>query len=285
MLFHATNFFVILQRKEIGMQIRTIANAALIAVMLSSCAKQSQPVPQQAQSPTPVQVIPAPQMQYPAAKLKIIAPREGQVLKKASDSVRIVMFLTGMSLGVRTPNDSTLGIAYTKMGQHIHVIVDSTPYMADFVNGQPFNVGVLAPGMHTIRAFPSFSWHESIKSPGAFATRTFYVGTAPKGKTVAPNNLDGPLLTYSRPKGTYSGDEAKKIMLDFYVSNAKIAPDRYRVKLWIDGKPMSDLLFWQAYYTEGLSKGQHTVRLQLTAPNGTPVPGTYNSPSETITVQ
>ena len=195
------------------------------------------------------------------------------------------MQLSGMPLGIRTPNDSTLGIAYANAGQHIHVIVDDKPYMADFVNGQPFNVGVLAPGMHTIRAFPAFSWHESIKSPGAFATRTFFVGEGPKEKVTAGNNLEGPLLTYSRPKGTYSGNDAQKILLDFYISNTQLATTGYHVKLWIDSTSMPDIISWQPYYIEGLSKGDHTIKLQLTGSNGNVIPGTYNSPTETITVQ
>ncbi|HET6402675.1 MAG TPA: hypothetical protein VFH95_14925, partial [Candidatus Kapabacteria bacterium] len=141
-----------------------------------------------------------------------------------------------------------------------------------------------SPGMHTIRAFPSFSWHESIKSPGAFATRTFYVGQSPKVNTTAENNLNSPLLTYSRPKGTYAGAEGAKVLLDFYVSNATIAPDGYHVKLWIDGAAMPDLVLWQPYYLEGLSKGKHTIHLQLVAPNGSVVPGSFNSPSEEITI-
>src|SRR5204862_1172745 len=106
--------------------------------------------------------------QYPDAKLTIVSPREGQVLKNAMDSVMVVMQVSGTKLEVPTGADSTRGIAYSKQGQHVHVIVDDKPYMADYKNGQPFNVGLLAPGMHTIRAFPSYSWHESIKSKNAF---------------------------------------------------------------------------------------------------------------------
>ncbi len=258
---------------------------AMIALALASCSKKEPEVSPPASSPSVIRVIPAPQMQYPEVQLKIVEPREGEVFKNPRDSVRIVIQVTGIALGIRTKDDSTRGIAYAREGQHIHVIIDDRPYMANFQNGQPFNIGVLASGMHTIRAFPAFSWHESIKSPNAFATRTFYVGRAAKGKVEPANNLDGPLLTYSRPKGTYSGDEAKRILLDFYVSNAKLAPDRYRVKLWIDGKSMPDLMFWQAYYIEGLPTGEHAIKLQLTSPNGTAVPGTFNSPSETISIQ
>ncbi|HEX5315033.1 MAG TPA: hypothetical protein VFX22_00160 [Candidatus Kapabacteria bacterium] len=259
--------------------------AVMVLGMLASCGKRSEQVASNVDTTQRIQVVPAPQMAYPAAKLKIIAPREGEILKNPKDSVRIVMEVTGTSLGVHTDADSTLGIAYAKQGQHVHVILDDKPYMADFRNAQPFNVGVLTPGIHTIRAFPSFSWHESIKSPGAFATRTFYVGNGPKPNAIHPNNLEGPLLTYSRPKGTYAAGEGSKVLLDFYVSNATLASDAYKVKLWIDGAPMPDIIKWQPYYIKGLSAGKHTIHLQLVAPNGSVVPGAYNSPSEEITIE
>src|SRR5665213_675049 len=224
--------------------------------MLASCGKRAEQVATNVDTTQHIRVIPASTMTYPPAKLKIIAPREGEILKNPKDSVRIVMEVTGTALGVHTDTDSTLGIAYAKQGQHVHVILDDKPYMADFKNAQPFNVGLLSPGVHTIRAFPSFSWHESIKSPGAFATRTFYVGRAPKPNAVQANNLDGPLLTYSRPKGSYAAGVASKILLDFYVSNATLAPDAYKVKLWIDSAAMPDIVKWQPYYIEGLSKGK-----------------------------
>jgi hypothetical protein len=225
---------------------------------------------------------------YPSVKLTIVSPREGQVIKEATDSVLVVMNVTGAQLGARTPGDSTKGIAFTPQGQHVHVIVDEKPYMANYRNGQPFNVGILTPGLHTIRAFPSFSWHESIKTPGAFATRTFYVGEGPKkGEHAAPpsNNMNGPLLTYSRPKGTYKASESQKILLDFYVTNAKLGPKEYKVQVGVDGTTMPEITKWQPYYLSGLAKGKHTIKLQLVDPQGKPVPGSYNSPSSEITVE
>jgi hypothetical protein len=219
---------------------------------------------------------------YPDAKLVIVSPRDGQVLKNAKDSVRVVMQVTGIDLSVPTDADSTKGIAYSKQGQHVHVIVDDKPYMADYKNGQPFNIGVLTPGMHTIRAFPSYSWHESIKSKESFAAHTFYVGEKQNAK---PEALNGPMLTYSRPKGIYTSNDANKVLLDFYLSNVQLSSDGYRVKLWIDGNVMSDIVKWQPYFITGLSKGKHTVKLQLVDAKGNGVPGAYNTASQEIEIQ
>src|ERR1700733_7219231 len=147
--------------------------AISLGALLASCSKKAEETT--VDTTQHIQVMAAPHFDYPDAKLVIVSPREGQILKNATDSVLVVMQVSGETLGVPTGADSTMGIAYSKQGQHVHIIVDDKPYMAYYKNGQPFNVGVLAPGMHTIRAFPSFSWHESIKSPNAFATRTFYV--------------------------------------------------------------------------------------------------------------
>jgi hypothetical protein len=224
--------------------------------------------------------------QYPDAKLTIVSPREGQVLKKAMDSVLVVMQVSGIQLATPTSGDSTRGIAYSKQGQHVHVIVDDKPYMADYKNGQPFNVGVLAPGMHTIRAFPSYSWHESIKSKNAFAVRTFAVKEAQWGGSMGDGmDLRQPLLTYSRPKGTYTGAEANKVLLDFYIANCTLADSGYHVKLWIDDAAQPDIVKWQPYFIEGLSKGKHKIALQLTDEKGHDVPGIYNHPAQIITVE
>jgi hypothetical protein len=224
---------------------------------------------------------------YKNAKLTIVSPREGQVIAKPQDSVMVVMQVSGMELAKPTEGDSTKGIAFSKQGQHVHVIVDDKPYMADYVNGQPFNVGVLAPGKHTLRAFPSRSWHESVKTAGAFATRTFYVGEGPaKGaKDTTGPNLKAALLTYSRPKGTYSKKDAEKLLLDFFVSNAKLGENDYKVKVAVDGKEVSTITDWKPYYLSGLSSGDHTVTLQLIDPKGNPVPGAFNNPTGKITVQ
>jgi hypothetical protein len=257
--------------------------AFTISGLLASCSKKSEEIA--VDSTRHIQVIAAPHFDYPDAKLEIVSPKEGQVLKKASDSVLVVMQVSGATLGVPTGADSTRGIAYSKQGQHIHVIVDDKPYMAYYKNGEPFNVGVLAAGMHTIRAFPSFSWHESIKSPNAFVTRTFSVGAVPHDSLKPANNLNGPLLTYSRPKGTYSGADTAKVLLDFFVSNATLGPGAYKVRLWIDTAAMPDITRWQPYYIEGLASGKHTIRLALLAPDGSVVPGPYNSPSGEIEIK
>lgn len=220
---------------------------------------------------------------YPNAKVQIISPREGQVLTNTNDSVLVILNVTGMDIATATPGDSVRGINYSKEGQHIHVIIDDKPYMANYKNGQPFNVGVLAPGAHTIRAFPSRSWHESVKSSGAFATRTFYVGEKPANDTTA-TEFKRPFITYSRPKGNYPASDSL-VLLDFFATNMTMSDSSYRVKVTIDSKEVGVFSEWRPYHIRGLAKGNHTITLQLIDAQGQAVPGRFNNPSQQITLQ
>lgn len=284
-----------------------IRNFALIAALggaliVSSCSKKSDvgtadstvrtDSTAQSSASNPVLVPATNSPVAPNVKTMIVSPREGQVIENTADSVRIVMQISGMQLAAATPGDSIKGIAYSKQGQHVHIIVDDKPYMADYTNGQPFNVGVLAPGKHVIRAFPSRSWHESVKQPAAFAVREFYVGPQPKDPKTGRAAIDSsdfnphtPFITYSRPKGSYTGSEGDSVLLDFFVTNTKLSPTEDRVKVWADGKEIGTITEWKPYYITGLGKGKHTIHVELEDAKGAPIPGKYNSPQQEITVQ
>ena len=255
-------------------------------LLFSSCSEKKSEEPtvsgDTTQAQQSIRITPAEHgVDYPKATLQIVSPREGQVLENASDSVFVVLNVSGMEIAKPTPGDTNIGLNYSKEGQHVHVIVDDKPYMANYKNGQPFNVGVLSPGMHVIRAFPSRSWHESVKVPAAFATRTFYV--ASKTGDAAPFDPKAPLLTYSRPKGTYAGD--KRVLLDFFVSNVKLGEQDHKVSVTIDGQAVDTLTEWRPYIIEGLVKGEHTISLSLLDAKGQPVPGRFNQPTGKITIE
>jgi hypothetical protein len=96
-----------------------------------------------------------------------------------------------------------------------------------------------------------------------------------------------PLLTYSRPKGEYKGDDTNAIMIDFWLSNARLQGDggEYRVRYSVDGGEPKLIDKWQPIWLGGWTAGKHTVKLELVDKNGTPVDnGGYNSTSREITV-
>jgi hypothetical protein len=215
---------------------------------------------------------------YPDAKLTVTSPAPNQVV--TGDSMMVRVDLKGVDLASPTAGEQSKGIAYSKDGQHIHVIIDDKPYMAMYKQDS-FMVGGLSEGVHTLRAFPSRSWHESIKTPGAFVAHTFYV----KKKTGTPVLVDGqPLLTYSRPKGDYKAEDAKQILLDFYLSNAELGADKFKVIASIDGQVKDTITEWMPYLIEGLAAGEHTVKLELVGPDGKVVPGAFNTAERKIKV-
>lgn len=158
-------------------------------------------------------------------------------------------------------------------GQHIHVVLDNEPYQPCYTTAEPFVLKDVKPGIHTIRAFPSRAWHESIKEPTAFADVTFYVQ---KKKGHEPANFNKPLLTYSRPKGKYEGDKADKILFDFFVTGADLGPDAYKVKYSLDGKKPQIIDEWKPTYFENLKDGKHKLFVELLDPKGHVVKGKYN---------
>jgi hypothetical protein len=164
-------------------------------------------------------------------------------------------------------------------GQHIHVILDNEPYEADYDPSQPFKpengkFDNLKDGTHTLRAFPSREWHESIKQDdGAnFAFLTFFVNTKSANVTVDKTK---PLLTYSRPKGEYRyKDDPRGVMLDFYVTNAKISFNDYKVQYSINGSRPQILTKWEPFWLkwEDMVPGEYKIVLDLLDKDNKPVP-------------
>lgn len=96
-----------------------------------------------------------------------------------------------------------------------------------------------------------------------------------------------PLLTYSRPKGEYKGADADAIMIDFWLSNAKLKGDggEYRVRYSVDGGEAKYMDKWEPIWLSGWTSGKHTVKLELLDASGNPVDnGGYNTTSRDITV-
>lgn len=215
-----------------------------------------------------------------SATVTILSPKEGEHFK-AGESLFVAVTATGVSLGAQTQYADVCGLANSGKGQHVHVIVDNAPYLADYADGKPFPIGTLPPGVHTIRVFASRSWHESIKSPGSFKSVTFYVGDS---KAPSPILSGKPLLTYSRPKDVYSGDEGKIILVDFFLANATLSPEGYKVKLTVDDKS-SLLTEWVPYLVTGLTPGDHHFKLELLNKSGQVVSGAYNVTERSITIK
>ena len=220
-----------------------------------------------------------------SAAALITAPADSAVLD--SPSVDAVVAAENFETGVQTETDRADQIANSGNGQHFHLILDNGPYMANYEAGEPFNIGSLEPGAHTLFAFPSRSYHESVKSDMAYDYINFYVGEE-SGEFML--NPDDPAIVYSRPKGTYSGAGAERIMLDFYLHNVELGSDGYKAQYTIrDGEgnevASTTLTEWTPAFVEGLSSGTYEVTLQLLDADGNVAPGPMNDTTREIQVK
>lgn len=174
------------------------------------------------------------------------------------------------------------------LGPHLHVIVDNQPYIAVYDLNQPLVLPDLSPGTHTLRVFASRPWHESFKNEGAYAQTTFHIFTKTED-----NNPDPalPLITYSRPKGSYG---AEPILLDFYLTNAPLHlvasynPNNeiadWRIRCTINGESFV-LDRWQAIYLKGFKPGKNWLKLEFLDDKGNVVKNVFNSTIRLITYE
>ena len=96
-----------------------------------------------------------------------------------------------------------------------------------------------------------------------------------------------PLLTYSRPKGEYKAEDADPIMIDFWLTGAKLQGDggEYRIRYIVDDDEPRIIDKREPIWLSGWINGKHTVRLELLDKDGRPVEnGGYNTTSREITV-
>lgn len=137
---------------------------------------------------------------------------------------------------------------------------------------------------------------DAAKSPAAKTepskAATASATPAREGKDYAPSKAGDvdpakPLLTYSRPKGEYKGEDADPLMIDFWLSNAKLQGDggTFRVRYTIDGGETKFLEKWEPIWLSGWISGKHQVKLELVDKAGNPVDnGGYNSTTREINV-
>ena len=247
-----------------------------------------------------------------APVLRIASPADGSTINSSTVPVRLE--LSGDLKGYKPGHDPQ-----TKMGNHIHVILDNQPYEAYYnIEGGPFELRNVPDGAHTLRVFASRPWHESYKNDGSFQIVKFTVrnGNAntnqpattnsgqqmsnsnanaaptPEGKSMqesqaGPIDAAKPLLTYGRPKGEYKEADADPIMIDFWLANAKLTGDggEYRVRYSVNSGPPQYVERWAPLWLQGWTSGKHSVKVELVDKDGNVVDnGGYNSTTREITV-
>ena len=259
--------------------------AFLLATLLYSCGSSSQQEGQEAQTEEqtpaetqkPVVLSAAPASpEYMDAILQLNSPLDGSDLP--SGAVNFDFTVTNYELGVQTPDAADKPLANSGDGQHIHLILNNDPYSAHY---EPTFQKEMEDGHYVALAFLSRSYHESVKNPEAFSLIQFNVGDA--GGEEA--DLTAPHMFYSRPKGTYSGTDTEKLLLDFYLVNTDLSEGGNQVKITVNGDTEFTVTEWKPYLLENLPMGENTIKLELLDSSGNLVESPFNPVERTITLE
>ena len=236
--------------------IQNLYSGIIVACLAFSCGQstQSQEAADEGASETAVHTYTVtalgPSQDYPDARLERMEYKEGTFTFGIGGET--------YQLGVQTPDAPSRGCANSAEGQHIHLIVDNLPYAAKYESSFQYDI---TDGEHYVLAFLSRSYHESLKS-GNTAIAVKAVVANKSFTQISP--VGQPMLFYSRPKGTYEGADAGKVMLDYYMVNPD--PD-HQVKASINGEEHL-LPTWQPYVIEGLPAGENEITLTLVDASG-----------------
>ncbi len=210
------------------------------------------------------------------AQLRVREPEAGSTSQPGA--VNFVCDVSNFRLGVAAAATEP-GMTVSPMGQTITTIVDN-----EIVNehGTPTFSENLTPGYHTVLTFLTRSTRESLKHKLAYDLRAVQVGNASGSEKAL--NPKAPAIFYNLPRGTYTGDEADKILLDFYLVNTMLEEEGTNVRLTINNTPFT-LARWAAYTLEGLPMGPNKIMLELIDAEGHLVPGAHTSITKTITLR
>lgn len=219
-----------------------------------------------------------PSPDFPGAALAMGAVKAE---KAGADSAKVTFNFNvkNYELKLQTADNGSKLCNNSDKGQHIHFILDNSPYKALY---EPTNEATLANNTeHYLVAFLSRSYHESIKSPGAALVYHFKIDE--KGNLKKLEDPKTPMITYSRPKGDYAGKDTTNVLLDYYIWNCSLAADGYKVKAEIANADKTTqtltttLTKWEPNFITNLGTGKCTVTLSLIDKDGKQVEGPLTS--------
>ncbi len=207
--------------------------------------------------------------EFDDAILEMLEPQENSASIEPGD-VQFSYNVKNYDLATQTIDADIKNCANSPDGQHIHLILNNEPYSAHYESSFTKN---LLEGHYVALSFLSRSYHESVKSYSAYNIRQFTVGRPANDQEIA--DLSDPHMFYSRPKGTYTGDDAKKVLLDFYLLNTELSQAGNKVRATINGQEfMIDK--WQPFFIEGHDIKEMEIKLELLDANGDLIPSPFN---------
>lgn len=202
---------------------------------------------------------------FPGASLNIAAITAE---KLGNDSAKVTVKYNVQNFNLTEQTEHSHHMANSHEGQHIHFILDNTPYAALYKPEHSVNVALNSE--HYLMSFLSRSFHESIKTADASKLVKFRVNADAKIEELP--KVTSPSLFYSRPKGEYKGADTKTILLDFFIENTTLAADGNKIKADINGQEFL-LDQWAPYEILNLPMGENTVKLTLVDKDGNALTG------------
>ena len=242
---------------------------------------------------------------FAKAALSFVTPAD-QAELPADDGVRIEIKLTGYVLGPLQPGGPT---------PHAHLIVDNEPALEIDDASAPYVLRGLVRGPHLLRVVLCRPWHEVVKAPHAFALARFWIGPRLEGKAghaaefVAWPDLHKPFVTYVLPVGeppeellleqlqkadavpdpsiATPGEAAdagtapqkkasEHAVLDFYLSNAKLARRGDKLKVVLDRRELPLVTEWKPQHLRRARPGPHKLTVDLMNRKGLKVKNAVN---------
>jgi hypothetical protein len=215
------------------------------------------------------------------AKAKLmIKDVKTEMVGKDSAKMMVNFDVANYELTKQTMDMNSGECANSDKGQHIHFILDNKPYQALY---KPENTITLPLNSeHYLLCFLSRSYHLSVKAPDAAVVVHFKIDE--KGKYVKMDDSKAPMLFYSRPKGEYAGKDTQNLLLDFYVKNATLAADGYKVKVAVNDTTFT-VDKWQPYFIKNAPMGELKVKIQLQDASGKDVTGDNTMVERTVTLK
>lgn len=265
------------------MMLRTFYAFAAVLVFVSCGSESSDKTESTVPTPAPVtisEVTGSPSFDSAALTL-------GQVSGEAKGDSVMVTFnfnVDNYTLGSQTSDAGNKLCNNSDKGQHIHFIMDNSPYAALY---EPKHTVTLAKNSeHYLMAFLSRSYHESVKTPGAALVYHFTVDAS--GKVQKADDPKTPMVFYSRPKGDYVGAQnTENLLLDFYLWNTAIGIDSNHVLAHIKGDGVDTTLVvtdWRAYFLHNMPMGSNTITLSLTDKASNKIDGPMTEVSRNFTL-
>ncbi len=218
-------------------------------------------------------VTPSPDFQGAALTISSV---KAEKVGKDSAKVSFKFDVKNYELKLQTSDNGTKMCNNSDKGQHIHFILDNGPYKALY---EPTN-DVTLPNdgkEHYLVAFLSRSYHESVKTKGAAVIYHFKIDE--KGNLKKLDDPKTPMITYSRPKGDYTGKDTANILLDFYVWNCALSDTTYKVQIDAENQERTTQKLnvvksdWHPYFLQNLGTGKCRVVLTLLDKDSKPVEG------------